>query len=90
MTLEWTAFENILEKRKRLESSTVLKKTVYASTKDMDPSQPTQSVPADKARTLCYGSIICKVKGQGYLEFNPFPNKPWFLRVCSTSLLKTL
>ena len=22
--------------------------------------------------------------------FNPFSNKPWFLRVCSTSLLKTL
>ena len=22
--------------------------------------------------------------------FNPFPNKPWFLRVCSTSLLTTL
>ena len=22
--------------------------------------------------------------------FNPFPNKPWFLRVCGTSLLKTL
>ena len=22
--------------------------------------------------------------------FNPFPIKPWFLRVCSTSLLKTL
>ena len=21
---------------------------------------------------------------------NPFPNKPWFLRVCRTSLLKTL
>ena len=21
---------------------------------------------------------------------NPFPNKPWFLRVCSTSLVKTL
>ena len=21
---------------------------------------------------------------------NPFPNQPWFLRVCSTSLLKTL
>ena len=21
---------------------------------------------------------------------NPFPNKPWFLRVCSTSLLKTV
>ena len=24
------------------------------------------------------------------LVFNPFPNKPWFLRVCSKSLLKTL
>ena len=24
------------------------------------------------------------------IMFNPFPNKPWFLRVCSTSLLKTL
>ena len=22
-------------------------------------------------------------------QFNPFPKKPWFLRVCSTSLLKT-
>ena len=25
-----------------------------------------------------------------FKSFNPFPNKPWFLRVCSTSLLKTL
>ena len=25
----------------------------------------------------------------GRLPFNPFPNKPWFSRVCSTSLLKT-
>ena len=24
------------------------------------------------------------------MSINPFPNKPWFLRVCSTSLLKTL
>ena len=23
-------------------------------------------------------------------EINPFPNKPWFLHVCNTSLLKTL
>ena len=30
--------------------------------------------------------------GLGFIEkgFNPFPNKPWFLRVCSTSLSKTL
>ena len=27
---------------------------------------------------------------QYFVSFNPFPNKPWFLRVCSTSLLKTL
>ena len=25
-----------------------------------------------------------------FKELNPFPNKPWFLRVCSTGLLKTL
>ena len=25
-----------------------------------------------------------------FTTFIPFPNKPWFLRVCSTSLLKTL
>ena len=34
------------------------------------------------SRKLCYD-------GHAY-TFNPFPNKPWFLRVCSTSLLKTL
>ena len=27
---------------------------------------------------------------QNRMLFNLFPNKPWFLRVCSTSLLKTL
>ena len=26
----------------------------------------------------------------GLILFKPFPNKPWFLRVCSTSLLKSL
>ena len=24
------------------------------------------------------------------MQLNPFPNKPWFLHVCSTSLLKTM
>ena len=41
----------------------------------------------------------CKTENQGNKMtmvktsaevFNPFPNKPWFLRVCSTTLLKTL
>ena len=25
-----------------------------------------------------------------FKRFNPFPKRPWFLRICSTSLLKTL
>ena len=33
-----------------------------------------------------YGSGLCVRT----LTLNPFPNKPWFVRVCSTSLLKTL
>ena len=33
-------------------------------------------------RNIVHNKIVC--------AFNPFPNKPWFLRVCSTSLLKTM
>ena len=35
--------------------------------------------------------ISCQ-HGDKVLRFalNPFPNKPWFLRVCSTCILKTL
>ena len=32
---------------------------------------------------------VCS-KSAPYGAFNPFPNKPWFLRVCSITLLKTL
>ena len=36
-------------------------------------------------------SFIVPNKMANYLvEINPFPNKPWFLRVCSIRLLKTL
>ena len=36
----------------------------------------------------CRSRSACKyVKSRA--QFHPFPNKPWFLRVCSTSLLKT-
>ena len=35
------------------------------------------------------GLSICKTKYILWI-FNPFPNKPWFLYVCSTSLLETL
>ena len=34
-----------------------------------------------------FRAVICAGKT---VLFNPFPNKPWFLRVCRTSLLKTL
>ena len=33
---------------------------------------------------------IVKLKISRNLLLKPFPNKPWFLRVCSTSVLKTL
>ena len=38
------------------------------------------------------GYQLVYIKGLKFLKkgFNPFPNKPWLLRVCSTSLLKTL
>ena len=32
---------------------------------------------------------VTEISSNGDL-LNPFPNKPWFLRVCCTSLLKTL
>ena len=42
-------------------------------------------------------NILGKGENAGYQHFslflqcfNPFPNKPWFLRVCSTSFSKTL
>ena len=31
-----------------------------------------------------------KINDKLVTPFNPFPNKPWFSRVCSTGLLKTL
>ena len=35
-------------------------------------------------------NIIQGDEAEFAIKINPFPNKPWFLRVCSTSLLKTL
>ena len=39
--------------------------------------------------TLWIGNGALNKKFQS-MAINPFPNKPWILRVCSTSLLKTL
>ena len=44
-------------------------------------------------KVLCLLHHLSKLEksgDDGELSFNPFPNKPCFLRVCSTSLLKTL
>ena len=35
-------------------------------------------------------SILIYQLSDVFRKLNPFPNKPWFLSVCSTSLLKTL
>ena len=41
--------------------------------------------------TSCKGMYSCETfLGSIISGLNPFPNKPWLLRVCSTSLLKTL
>ena len=58
------------------------------------------SVIIDNFFTILHGNaesvlerIFCKVLWKKKLResvFNPFPNKPWLLRVCSTRLLKTL
>ena len=38
----------------------------------------------EKGRSVLFQSIRC------FIDHSPFPNKPWILRVCSTSLLKLL
>ena len=35
-------------------------------------------------------AILWFFSDNAFVFVNPFPNKPWFLRVCSTSVLKTL
>ena len=66
----------------------------YLNIKTNDSSTPQKNeehcmqVPA-----LGCNCLICsenlKFK-RNHICFNPIPNKPWFLRVCSTYLLKTL
>ena len=37
-----------------------------------------------------FGDNILNVSNGGIFLVNPFPDEPWFLRVCSGSLLKTI
>ena len=41
----------------------------------------------NQVNIILSGKIVKKIKS---ISINPFPNKPWFLHVCSTSLLKTV
>ena len=53
--------------------------------KGFDKKKPVPEVQADpKAINAVNNSI------ESFGALNPFPNKPWFSRVCSSSLLKTL
>ena len=45
------------------------------------------------AANICIGQCDANLtfaSGNGTRGLKPIPNKPWFLRVCSSSLLKTL
>ena len=44
----------------------------------------------DQSRNLSFGKELNMNHGLKEGGLNPFPYKPWFLRVCSTSALKTL
>ena len=44
-----------------------------------------------KTSTKSEGTLFFKTFHKNYINgYNPFPNKPWFLRVCKTSLLKVV
>ena len=61
---------------------------------DLELVQILSTSQADLGQNFLLLVSFPHVKGPVYLmsrlKDNPFPNKPWFLSVCSTSLLKTL
>ena len=72
----WTELKELLSFDKKLKQNDVF-----------------QALHLPDSQTVCEGE---RVEFPGIFQehllllINPFPNKPWFLRVCSTSLLKTL
>ena len=65
-----------------------VKRELIASENTIALGRPSSSLRLTWADTFMYvhGSVNLMTK----MVVNPFPNKPWILRVCSTSLLKTL
>ena len=54
--------------------------------KQVRPCSSVFSSTGQRPAGLCHGPV----SGMCQSMLNPFPNKPWFLQVCSASLLKTL
>ena len=48
---------------------------------------PANAFKLDQSKNLSFGKGLTLLPT---VKFNPFQNKPWFLHVCITSLLKTL
>ena len=67
---------------------------VIVSAKNIDLGQPAQSTQIDLRKKPSAMGQFLFVQRQNLLRdkvgLNPFQKKPWFLHVCSTSLLKTL
>ena len=82
---------------------TALDETPYDKTGDIVTCTKEKGLLCDSFRNFPLGckdyqirysctEQVCQSKLTYYIfsSFNPFPNKPWFLRVCSRDLLKTL
>ena len=69
-------------------------KTFSAFAKSIKSYPPAQSVQANINQTPLLSTNFQYIKGYIYLKIqsviNLFPNKPWFLCLCSASLFKTL
>ena len=65
-----------------IHESCSVERGINAFGKTIDSCQPAQSVQTDMGRNLSLSL--------DFLNVNPFPNKPWFLRVSTVNHLKTL
>ena len=68
--------------------STSLLKTLWEKKKTLWEKVKMLVTSIFSTPTMFY--TFSKIIASLYVTLNPFPNKPLFLRVCSTSLLKTL
>ena len=77
--------ENTVEKREILDSSELKK-----CAEDIFKFDKGGRKFSNGVETLLEKDKLLITSNFSFSFLNPFPNKPWFLRVCNTSLLKTL